>query len=364
MPTLDVLERDWERAIQIVKEQYPHVKVGSAEFWAIVFGVVKRMRGRKSARHLKEILSKERLYEPLTFLPYMFGGKVRGGDLWMDIPQHIAKMPPSAYPTLPLRQSALLDEIKMRVKEDLNEFVDKVVERFIEHPLGVSVKSVEPLLTGVIILYETPSLPADEEIAWKLLWIYGMCRGDIQPVSPRWGYRLATMSRAMRDLIIRRIMEHFTETVLPDPLSHVPNIASFSPKLHPFIVLSPSKLNMVSAVLPYDWVGNEGAISAWASVKKLLSNIVPATFAYVLDIVGMGKLEEMKFILPTSVDATEVLCAFTDEELPSKPEFPVFRMPENDDEFKLNIRISLRHNYTELQSFKDEIRLALSHKWI
>ncbi len=364
MPTIDVLERDWEKAIEIVRRDYPDVKVGSAEFWAIVFGVVKRMRGRKSIRHLKAILEKARPYEPLSFLPFALGTKVRGTDLWLDLPPHLAKEPPSSYPSLPLRRSALIDQVKAQIKGDLNEFVEKVLDRYVERPIGVSVDSIAPLLTGSLVLYETPKVPEDEEVSWKLMWVYGMCAGDIQPVTPRWGYRLAQMSAKMRDLVLKRINEHISVSPLRDPLSFVPDVVAHEPTVRPFVIISPSELNSVAAILPYEWTDAKDAASLWSAVKRLIGNIIPAYFAYVLDVAGLYNLRDIKFVAPNAIDANKVLCAFTDERLAGAPPFPVFRLPENSDEFKLNIRISLRRSPAKQTSFMDEIRATLSPKWI
>lgn len=364
MPTLDVLERDWRKAVKIVRREYPHIKEGSPEFWALVFGVVKRMRGRKSARHLKVILGKARAYDPITFLPYMFNVKVRGTDLWMDLPPHLAKEPPSSYPSFPLKRGEFVDRVRARIKGNLEDFIEKCVERFIEHPIGVSVDSIEPLLRGALRLYETPTIPQDEEVSWKLIWIYGMVNGLIQPVTPRWGYRLSLMSVKMRDLVTRRIHEHLSVSPPTDPLSFVPDIVVHKPMLRPFVVISPAELGTAVAILPYQW-RKGGAAALWQSLEELISNTVPAFFAYALDVAGLNKLEEMRFVIPPVLNPYKVLCVFTNETVSPEPtEFSVFRMPENEEEFKLHVRVALRRNPKAIEGFKEELRATLTPRWI
>lgn len=364
MPTMDTLERDWQKAVRIVRENYPNVEAGSPQFWALVFGVVKRMRGRKSARHLKSILlEKVNAYDPITFLPFIFGMKVRGTDLWMDLPQHLAKEPPSAYPYLPLERSRIVDEVRKRIKTDLKKFVEEAVERFITYPIGFSADDIRPLISGSLTLHEAPAIPEIEEVGWKLLWVYGMVNGHIQPVTPRWGYRLALMSGKMRDLVNRRVEEHLRAHPISDPLSFVPDIAMHKPMLRPFVVISPSELNSVIAILPYRWETGS-AHSMWNSLKSLLSNTVPAYFAYAIDLVGICRLEDMKFILPMAVNRYKVLCAFSNELAGTPAEFPIFGMPESEAEFRLKIRIAIRKKPDTIKAFKDEIYATLTPRWI
>jgi hypothetical protein len=57
-------EKDWERAIQIVEEEYKSkVARGSAQWWSLVLGVYKKMQGRKMLRRLKRagILKKQQV---------------------------------------------------------------------------------------------------------------------------------------------------------------------------------------------------------------------------------------------------------------------------------------------------------------
>jgi hypothetical protein len=63
-------EKDWEKAIQIVEEEYKNKVVrGSAQWWSLVLGVYKRMQGRKMLRRLKQagILKKQQV-DLLTIL--------------------------------------------------------------------------------------------------------------------------------------------------------------------------------------------------------------------------------------------------------------------------------------------------------
>jgi hypothetical protein len=65
-----VREKDWEKAIQIVDEEYKNKVVrGSAQWWSLVFGVYKKMQGRKMLRRLKAagILRKQQI-DLLTIL--------------------------------------------------------------------------------------------------------------------------------------------------------------------------------------------------------------------------------------------------------------------------------------------------------
>jgi hypothetical protein len=65
-----VREKDWEKAIQIVDEEYKNKVVrGSAQWWSLVLGVYKKMQGRKMLRRLKAagILRKQQI-DLLTIL--------------------------------------------------------------------------------------------------------------------------------------------------------------------------------------------------------------------------------------------------------------------------------------------------------
>lgn len=363
MPTLEVIERDWEKAVKIVEREYPHVQKGSPEFWSIVFGVYKRMRGRKSARHL-ENLEKARKYDPVSYLPYVISMKVKGTDLWLDLPPHPVKEPPTSLPSLPLARSEFVDRLR-EVVDDVEEFAQRTLNLYAQMPLMIQLppEKIKALAGGSsVILFETPKVPEEEEISWKLVWIYGMLENKIQPISPRWGYRLSQMSRKLRDLAIKRIDEHLRAAPLPDPLASYPSVVTLEKPTRDFVVINPAELTSFLVILPYRWQGGD-VFRAWQSLQGVLSNTIPATLAYALHCAKLIDLRDAKILSPNALSPVKVLVAFTSEDIPSET-FPVYPLPGDKEELEIKVRVALKGNRGAANGFKDEIIATLSPKWL
>lgn len=365
---MDVIERDWEKAIKIVERHYPHIQRGSPEFWSIVFGVVKRMRGRKSAKHLQYlgVLEKARKYDPVSYLPYIISMKVKGTDLWLDLPPHPAKEPPSALPSLPLVRSTYVDKLRQALGDkDIMEFAQETLKLYTRMPLIIELppEKIESLAKGSsVVLFEPPRVSEEDEVSWKLVWIYGMIENKIQPISPRWGYRLSQMSRRLRDLAVKRIDEHLRANPLPDPFATYPTPATLEKPPGDFIVVKPSELTSFLALLPYRWQGGN-VLEAWQSLQGVLSNTIPAIFAYALHQAGLIDLKDVKILSPNAISPVKVLAAFTDEDI-SSDLFPIYPNPEDKGELEVRVRVALKENKGAGNGFTDEIVATLSPKWL
>lgn len=219
MPTFDVVERDWNKAIEIVERDYPDVERGSPRFWALVFGVVKRMRGRKSSRHLdylgviRDVLGEEEysrlrgiLKEKLEkgrvdYLPYIVSPRKRPvslSQLLVELPNELGEIPPSAYPSLPAARGQLYATANEILKSlgliSLSDRVNALLSIYCLYPVTIEaeVEECEVLRrTGVISLdWRRPLLDGKK---WKLLWIYGLLNGKIPPPTRNWALFLSRL---------------------------------------------------------------------------------------------------------------------------------------------------------------------------
>jgi len=325
MPTLKEIERDYEKAIQIVKENYPDVKEGSPKFWSLVFGVVKRMRGRKSARHLKYlgILSKGEPFDALFYLPYMFSQKVKGIDLFMDLPEHPINSPPSAFPSFPAALSNFVDALRIYMKKrkwNEEEFAERIIERVIEKPLTISLEDdkLTKLLEQNKVALETKEkgVVTDKDIIdWKLVWVYAMLTKRIQPLTPRWGYRLAQLTRDIRDKSLQRLQEHMMGKETKSPLAGHKSVCEIGLTMANTVVLNGKALkDDVRAVLTKEEWRAKSAEEYWVQLRRLFGAIVPAWIAYAYDVLEIMSVEEITFLMKDVLTVNDVLCVFAANE--------------------------------------------------
>lgn len=377
MPRMDVIERDYEKAVEIVKESYPDIPVGSPQFWSLVFGVVKRMRGRKSARQLQYlgVLSKaDDVFGALFYLPYMFQQKVSGVDLLMDLPEPPGKVPPSALPSFPAALGNFVNIMRAGARErgwSETEFADKTIEVYIQYPLIISVNDddLEDLLTKGNIPLDAVSdgaLSDYDIINWKLAWVYAMLTKKIQPLTPRWGYRLAQVTRDIRDLALLRIHEHFSETPARNPFTVYKRVHRFDMPLDNAIVLNGhALLETVKAIVrAVEWRATN-VEEYWVSIKAMLSAIAPAWVAYALHAVGNVDVRDVQFLFREGLQSNEVLCAFAHERFVGarNAPFPVLPKPASKDAMVLELRRLVRADAT-FAELRDEIIATITRRWL
>lgn len=377
MPRMDVVERDYAKAIEIVKEEYPNVPVGSPEFWSLVFGVVKRMRGRKSARQLQYlgVLSKAEDFDSLFYLPYMFQQKVSGVDLLMDLPEPPGKVPPSALPSFPAAISRFVDTLRVHMRRagwGEREFAERVVETYLTLPIIVELDD-----NGMQELLERGSAPLnaishnniteDDVLGWKLIWVYAMLAKRIQPLTPRWGYRLAQVTRDVRDVALRRIAEHFSTTRLRNPFDVYNQVHQFDLPFDNGVVLNGHALveTVKAMVRSSEWRA-ETVESYWIAIRSILSAILPAWVAYALHTVNAVDVRKVKFLFRDTIQANEVLCAFVREKFlttPSRAPFAVLPKPASKEEMQQQLRRIAERDDT-MRDLKDEIVATLTKRWL
>lgn len=376
MPRMDVIERDYAKAIEIVKEEYPDVPVGSPEFWSLVFGVVKRMRGRKSARQLQYlgVLLKAEEFDSLFYLPYMFQQKVSGVDLLMDLPEPPGKVPPSALPTFPAAISRFVDLLRAYVqREGLSEqeFAERVIETYFSLPLIVELDddAMQELLergSAPLNSIASDAITEDDILGWKLIWVYAMLAKKIQPLTPRWGYRLAQVTRDVRDVALRRLAEHFSATQLRNPFDVYAQVHQFDLPFENGVVLNGHALIETVKALVHDTEWRARTVdSYWLAIRSILSAIVPAWVAYALHTVGAVDVRKVKFLFRDTIQAGEVLCAFVkDKFLPARAApFELLPKPEGKEALQQELRRIARREET-FAELKDEIVATLTKRWL
>ncbi len=375
MPSLSVIERDFEKAIEIVKEEYPEVEEGSPQFWSLVFGVVKKMRGRKSARHLKYlgILTKGDVPDSLFYFPYMFAQRVRGIDLLMDLPEHPANLSPLSFPTFPAALSDLVDTMRQRLRRrrwSETEFANKVIDHIIENPpmFKLSDEEFERLLAGSVSLEISRKASEEETLNWKLVWMYAMLTKRIQPLTPRWGYKLAQLTKDVKEKAIQRINEHFQTTELPNPLDNFssPVTLQYTDIVGANIVIPTFNTlyeELRAAIWKDVWQTGD-AETYWISIRKLLSGIVPAWVAYALDLLGVIDINDVLFLPKPVLTPSDVLCAFVNDKFVDAPaEFPIYTKPMQKREISEKVAVHAEEARSGVVDLRDEILATLHSRW-
>lgn len=276
-------EKLWRKAIRIVNEDYPEVPQGSSQWWSLVFGVFKRMMGRKPITTLtrEKILKKElNISTPvlalLNLLEPMLGPPepVTFQQLMLDLPP-----PPTLANLMALapHYSSLFPHLTQPVTEEALRYF------YLSQPVFV------PLTPEEIIFYlrqhpiafgETAEESLNQEWArefnsvWYLSLLVGMVAGIIPPRG-REGWRWL-LQIASNPFYRQSLQERFNEAwkgvksklhvlqgkTWEDCISLRHRQATFHWK-RPLtgIVLSPSKLQQV-----------------WCVDKELLSQpLVPAS---------------------------------------------------------------------------------------
>lgn len=376
MPKMEVIERDYEKAIEIVRKEYPDVKEGSPEFWSLVFGVVKKMRGRKSARHLEYlgILNKATEFDSLFYLPYVFQQKVSGVELFMDLPDVPSEVPPSALPTFPALLSSFVDLLRKEMTArqwDEREFAERIVDAYLETPIVIPLSDdeVKELIeNGSVGLdaVDTNAITENDKLGWKLAWIYAMLNKKIQPLTPRWGYKLAQLTVDVRNVALRRIAEHFQETPMRNPFSAYKQIHKFHTTLQNDAILNGRALveTVKAQVVDVEWKERQTADEYWATIRYILGGIVPAWIAYALHVVGKVKIKDVKFLFRNSLQINEVLCITVSGELEQKREgVLILPKPDRHEDLVVELKRAAR-NDNSFKYLKDEIVATLTRKWL
>jgi len=374
MPRMDVISRDWEKAIKIVQESYPDVQEGSPQFWSLVFGVVKRMRGRKSARHLRWMGVLEKQLGNIEYLPYIFHQKVRGIDLWMDLPPHPAKVPPSGIPYMPAARSWFVDLIRQKCEErnwSAEKLADEVISDIIENPILVAFddEQLESLVKkGKVFLNSVSPVSDDDEVGWKLAWVYAMLSNKVQPISPRWGYRLAQLTRDIKNTALQRLMEHFQEARVGGVLDKFNDdfvVKDFRAKegcgvLNPTVFVQ----NKILGVIGYESRESRSVEEMWEVVKEVLVATVPLWVCYALHVVGELDLDEVKYLFPTSLESDDFLFVVTNNEDILREEdakVEVIPYPSNSKELSNEIKVRMKRWAREV---RDEIVATVRRRWV
>jgi len=337
VPSLKVLERDWEKAIKIVERDYPDVEKGSDKFWALVFGVLKRMRGRRSARHLKYMGVLSHFLSPrkkkgekmekwrIEYLPYLVNPRrkpVSFSQLWLELPEELESLPPSAFPSLPAARGQLYATANKILEENgvenLTDKINILLSLYLMFPVVVKVdeSDLEDLKKSGVVITKKKIEKETDSRDWKLLWMYGLMSGKIPPPTRNWALFLTRLHPDEYRFLLSTLEDELSDGTVKLDWSKWEGKGEIGFGLHPtYLVVRPSVAfsHRVLFAPKESFVSDGPAEQKWEWLVEVLGKVYPAALLYSFFLPRPTPTKTKKFVvlLPYRMTVDDFLCVAT-----------------------------------------------------